>query len=148
MYRIKIVSNDETIIPISGANTMNEAIFMITSAFIDSKPLVVYPLAIIVLIIAAPANPPIKVCDDDDGIPSHQVAKFQIMAATIPEKMTGSVMYCSITALETVLAIPNSPITYFAIKKATKLKNAAQSTALKGVSTFVDTIVAMELAAS
>ena len=32
--------------------------------------------------------------------------------------------------------------------KATKLKNAAQSTALKGVSTFVDTIVAMELAAS
>jgi hypothetical protein len=37
---------------------------------------------------------------------------------------------------------------YFAIKKATKLKKAAQSTALKGVSTLVETIVAIELAAS
>ena len=37
---------------------------------------------------------------------------------------------------------------YLAMKKATKLKNAAQSTAWKGVSTFVDTMVAMEFAAS
>jgi hypothetical protein len=34
------------------------------------------------------------------------------------------------------------------INQATTLKNAAQSTAWKGVSTLVDTIVAMELAAS
>lgn len=33
-------------------------------------------------------------------------------------------------------------------KKAIKLKIAAHSTAIKGVNTFVDTIVAMELAAS
>src|SRR5574344_1446929 len=97
---------------------------------------------------AAPANPPINVCEEEDGIPSHHVAKFHMMAATIPEKITGRVMYASKTVLETVLAMPNSPIRYLAIKKATKLKLAAQSTALKGVSTLVETIVAMELAAS
>jgi len=34
------------------------------------------------------------------------------------------------------------------IKKATKLKKAAQTTAWNGVSTLVDTMVAIELAAS
>ena len=62
------------------------------------------------------------------GVDSH-VAKFQMMAATIPEKIIGNVMYCSTTVFETVLAIPNSPMMYFAIKKATKLKNAAHMTA-------------------
>jgi hypothetical protein len=37
---------------------------------------------------------------------------------------------------------------YFEIKKAAKLKNAAHNTAWKGVSTFVETIVAIEFAAS
>ncbi|MPM83272.1 hypothetical protein SDC9_130335 [bioreactor metagenome] len=81
-------------------------------------------------------------------MPSHQVARFHKIAAVIPEKITGRVINSSITDLETVLAIPNSPIMNLAIKKATKLKNAAQRTALKGVNTLVDTIVAMEFAAS
>jgi len=42
--------------------------------------------------IAAPANPPISVCDEEDGMPSHHVARFQKIAATIPEKITGSVI--------------------------------------------------------
>ena len=58
------------------------------------------------------------------------------------------VIYCSTTVLDTVLAIPNPPIIYLAIKKATKLKKAAHNTAWKGVRTLVDTIVAMEFAAS
>ena len=66
----------------------------------------------------------------------------------MPEKITGSVMYCSNTVLETVLAIPNSPIMYLEIKKATKLKNAAHKTAWNGERTFVDTIVAIEFAES
>jgi len=37
---------------------------------------------------AAPANPPINVCEDDDGIPFHQVIKFQIIAAIIPARIT------------------------------------------------------------
>jgi len=97
---------------------------------------------------AAPAKPPIRVCEEEEGIPNHHVARFHEMAAIIPEKITGSVIKSSITALETVFAIPNSPIMYFAIKKATKLKKAAHKTALKGDKTFVETIVAIELAAS
>ena len=70
------------------------------------------------------------------------------MAATTPAKMIGRVIKSAITVLDTVLAIPKSPITYLAMKKATKLKHAAHNTACKGVSTLVDTIVAMALAAS
>ena len=36
----------------------------------------------------APANPPINVCDDEEGMPNHQVNKFQIIAAIKPEKTT------------------------------------------------------------
>jgi hypothetical protein len=44
--------------------------------------------------------------------------------------------------------MPKPPMIHLAIKKATKLKNAAHITAWKGVSTLVDTIVAIEFAAS
>ena len=80
-------------------------------------------------------------------MPFHQVKRFQIIAAITPARMMGKVMYSSTTVLETVLAIPKPPIMYLAMKKATKLKNAAQRTAWKGVSTFVETMVAIELAA-
>jgi len=78
---------------------------------------------------AAPANPPIKVWEEEEGMPSHQVARFQMMAATMPEKITGKVIKVSTTDLDTVLAIPNSPMMYLAIKKATKLNIAAHKTA-------------------
>jgi hypothetical protein len=107
-------------IPISGAQIINAAILNITEERIASQPQA---------IIAAPANPPISVCEDDDGIPHHQVSKFQVMAAIIPESIIGKVIYCSITVLETVFAIPNSPIIYLEITYAKKLKNAAHSTA-------------------
>jgi len=97
---------------------------------------------------AAPAKPPISVWEEEEGIPSHHVARFQIIAAIIPEKMTGKVIKPSTTDFDTVFAMPNSPIMYFAMKKATKLKNAAHRTALNGERTLVDTMVAMELAAS
>ena len=42
--------------------------------------------------IAAPAKPPISVCEEEEGIPYHQVSKFQKMAAIKPEKITGKVM--------------------------------------------------------
>jgi hypothetical protein len=70
------------------------------------------------------------------------------MAAITPERIMGSVINSSITVFDTVFAIPNPPIMYLAIKNATKLKNAAHSTAWKGVRTRVETMVAIELAAS
>ena len=97
---------------------------------------------------AAPAKPPINVCDDDEGMPFHQVNRFQTMAAITPAKMMGNVIYDSTTVFDTVLAMPKPPMIHLAIKKATKLKNAAHITAWKGVSTLVDTIVAIEFAAS
>ena len=78
---------------------------------------------------AAPAKPPIRVCDDDEGIPFHQVNRLQTMAAITPARITGNVMYGSTTVFDTVLAIPKPPMTYLAIKKAKKLKNAAHITA-------------------
>jgi hypothetical protein len=41
---------------------------------------------------AAPAKPPIRVCDEELGIPYHQVSKFQNIAANNPEKITGKVI--------------------------------------------------------
>ena len=38
--------------------------------------------------IAAPARPPINVCEEEEGIPHHQVKRFQIIAAINPEKIT------------------------------------------------------------
>ena len=78
---------------------------------------------------SATANPPISVCEDEDGIPFHHVTRFQVMAAITPANIIGKVIYCSTTVLDTVLAIPNQPIMYLAMIKATKLKKAAHSTA-------------------
>ena len=36
--------------------------------------------------IAAPANPPINVCEEEEGMPNHQVNKFQHIAAIKPDK--------------------------------------------------------------
>ena len=99
-------------------------------------------------IIAAPAKPPISVCEEEEGIPFHHVNRFQTIAAITPERIIGKEIYCSTTVLDTVLAIPNPPIIHLAIKNATKLKNAAYITAWNGVRTLVDTMVAIELAAS
>ena len=42
---------------------------------------------------AAPAKPPISVCEEEEGIPFHQVNRFQAMAAITPARMIGKGMY-------------------------------------------------------
>lgn len=37
---------------------------------------------------AAPIKPPIKVCDELEGMPNHQVSKFQKIAAAKPANIT------------------------------------------------------------
>ena len=79
-----------------------------------------------------------------EGIPHHHVNKFQIIAANNPLPIT-------VKSTISVLTIPFP--TVFAtcnprIKNATKLKNAAQTTATRGDNTLVDTTVAIEFAAS
>src|SRR5579863_754862 len=97
---------------------------------------------------AAPIKPPINVWEELEGMPNHQVSKFQAMAPISPEKITSSVIKSLLTEFAIVLPILNSPIRYLEMKNAAKLNKAAQRTAWKGVSTLVETIVAIEFAAS
>jgi hypothetical protein len=78
------------------------------------------------------------------GSPQYQVMRSHAMAPTRPARMThGSTTLDSTTPLPTVFAtLTPKP------KAATKLKKAAHTTACSGVSTRVETTVAMELAAS
>ena len=96
------------------------------------------------LAMPAPTSPPISACELLDGIPSAQVIRFQTMAPTSAPKITcASMMLGSMIPVPMVLATwsPNT-------RKAMKLKNAAHSTAYCGRSTRVETMVAIELAAS
>src|SRR6266545_2670959 len=121
--------------PMSGASTMKTPI--LTSPLATSEP---NPA----LATAAPAKPPMSACDDEVGNPHPQVTRSQAMAPTRPARITHwSTRSARTTPLPTVLATctpkPNA---------ATKLKKAAHTTACSGVSTRVDTTVAIELAAS
>ncbi len=83
-------------------------------------------------------------CDELVGKPKYQVIRSQTIAPTRPPRMTENVtILTSIIPDPTVLAtaVPK-------VKAATKLKKAAQTTALPGVRTRVETTVAIELAAS
>src|SRR5690606_32285337 len=104
------------IIPIKGAKTIKATVFKTGSGLTAVSP---------ACAIAAPANPPIRVCEEDDGMPYHQVSRFQRMDAMRPDKITSRVMKSTFTVLAMVLATPCS----LKIKKAAKLKNAAHNTA-------------------
>ena len=96
------------------------------------------------LAVAAPTNPPTRVCDELDGNPHHHVAKFHPIAATSAAAITVRFITSElITPVPMVVATLRGKI-----RKATKLKVAANKTAEKGDNTFVDTIVAIELAES
>ena len=96
---VTMVIKIEIAMPINGAKKMNSTVFTIVSlstilAHDRSVPCVINPC-----VMAAPANPPIKVWEDEEGIPYHHVSKFQMIAATKPAKITWSV----INSLKTVL---------------------------------------------
>ena len=120
--------------PSSGDRKMNRIVFSRLAALSTLKPALATP---------APAKPPMSACDEEVGRPSHQVVRFQPMAPTSPAKMTASETTSESTVLPTVLAT-----WVWNTKNAAKLKKAAQRTAIRGVSTRVETTVAIELAAS
>ena len=83
-------------------------------------------------------------CDELVGRPKYHVIRSQTIAPISPPKITAKV-----TTLMSI--IPEPTVVATAVPKvnaATKLKNAAQMTALPGDSTRVDTTVAIEFAAS
>src|SRR5829696_694374 len=133
-HRLASMSRNPRTIPNSGDSAMNRMVFSRLAAFRTLNPALATP---------APAKPPIRACEEEVGSPSHQVKKFQATAPTSPAKTTASLTTAGSTVLPTVLATP-----VWNTKKAAKLKKAAQMTAIFGVSTLVETTVAIELAAS
>src|SRR5438132_1497218 len=94
---------------------------------------------------AAPTRPPISACEDDDGRPKYQVPRFQAIAPSnaantmiSPERPDGALMMPPPTVFATLVEI-NAPTTFM---------TAANTSATRGVSAFVDIEVAMALAES
>src|SRR5207248_3098998 len=85
-----------------------------------------------------------RACDELVGSPQYQVRRFQVQAPT------------KVAAINWLLTMLGSMMSFWMVsatlsgktRNATKLKNAAQSTAARGLSTRVETTVATELAAS
>jgi hypothetical protein len=128
------VSTNAKVMPSSGDTTMKMSVFSKLGPFTTLQPALARP---------APTTPPISACDDEVGRPSHQVVRFQAMAPTRPPNTTASLTTRGSMIVPTVLATCVRKTA-----KAMKLKNAAQTTASRGLSTLVETTVAIELAAS
>ena len=96
------------------------------------------------LAVPAPTMPPTSACEEEDGMPSPQVIRFQAMAPVSAPKITAGSMTLASTMPRPMVSATCRPKN----RKAMKLKNAAQATAYCGRSTRVETMVAMELAAS
>ena len=121
--------------PNSGESTMNAPVVINPGHTIELRPALTRP---------APTKPPIRACELLDGMPAHQVSKFQKIAPISAPKITcGSITSAETMPTPTVRATwtPNT-------RKAMKLKNAAQATAYRGRSIRVETRVAMEFAVS
>src|SRR6185437_1320110 len=87
--------------------------------------------------------PPIKAWDDEDGMPNHQVARFQLIAPISPPRtITG------VTAVDSTIPSATVAATESEMKAPTKLRTAAMPTATFGGSAPVAIVVAIALAVS
>ena len=133
-HMIASISTKAKAMPSIGDTTMKTTVFRRLGPLTTLQPALAMP---------APMKPPIRACEDEVGSPSHQVVRFQAIAPMRPVKTTASLTAVGSMILPTVLATWVLKTT-----KATKLKKAAQTTASRGLSTRVETTVAIELAAS
>ncbi len=92
---------------------------------------------------AAPTSPPINACEDDDGSPNHQVARFQAMAPIKPAKTIGNV-----TSSASTMPLATVAATSSEMKAPRKLSTAASATAVRGCIARVEIDVATALAVS
>ena len=91
----------------------------------------------------APITPPISAWDDEDGIPNHQVARFQQIAPIRPPRTTTGVIAPDSTMPSAMVAATVSEM-----KAPAKLRTAAIPTATFGGSAPVAIVVAIALAVS
>src|SRR5690606_11723166 len=94
---------------------------------------------------AAPHRPPIRACEDEDGRPSHQVIRFQLMPPSSAHSST-----CEVTFTTSVSTSPEAMVLATAVPMNAPIRFivAASITAEPGDSTLVATTVAIELAVS
>src|SRR3954468_7851959 len=82
--------------PSAGEMKMNATVFRMPAGMSAQIPALATP---------APTRPPISACDDDEGMPYHQVMMFQEMAPTsAPSTTLWSTMPVSMMPLPTVAA--------------------------------------------
>src|SRR5690625_148353 len=93
----------------------------------------------------APAMPPTRAWEDEDGRPYHHVMRFQ---PTAPMRAPAMMARPSIVSGGSMMPEPTVRATPSPRKAPTRLKKAAMANAKRGVSARVDTEVAMALAAS
>src|SRR5712692_9031544 len=131
------------VMPITGATTMKIRVLYQPEAMItenDER----HPLCTAACIMAAPAYPPMRACEEEVGKPHHQVSTSHTIAPKRPARTT-----YWFTSSRRIMPRPMVLATAVPRKKAArKLKTAAQTTASLGESTRVETTVAMLLAAS
>jgi hypothetical protein len=92
---------------------------------------------------AEPATPPISAWLELEGRPRYQVIRFQVIAPTSPASTTSSVMTSGLTIPVAIVAA-----TSIETNAPRKLRTAALSTATRGESARVETLVAIEFAVS
>src|SRR5258708_4123221 len=93
---------------------------------------------------AAPTMPPIRACDELVGRPQYQVTRSHAQAA-----MRAEAIRRLSTIAGSTIPFPIVAATFrWKTRNAMKLKKAAQMTAICGVSTRVETTVAIAFAAS
>src|SRR3954469_8828769 len=92
---------------------------------------------------AAPTTPPIRACEELDGSPKYQVARFQAIAPIRPAKTIVGVITSGLTTSLATVAAP-----WIERKAPTKLRAAANAIAARGDAAPVDIDVATTLAVS
>ena len=121
--------------PMAGDMKIAAPVFKRPPQTIDENPTLASP---------APTRPPISACEELEGMPKTQVMMFHRMAPIRAAKIT-----CGETMWGSMMPVPSVSATCRPKNmKAMKLKKAAQATAYCGRSTRVETMVAMEFAAS
>src|SRR5580704_8701948 len=121
--------------PITGESTTNAAVLPMPSHSKTFQPPLAKP---------APIRLNVSACDELVGRPRYHVNKFQPIAENRVAAMT---LLSTISGFTSPFPIMLATLRW-KMAKATKLKKAAQATAVRGLSTRVETTVAIEFAAS
>ncbi|MMZ63153.1 hypothetical protein D1872_253910 [compost metagenome] len=96
-------------------------------------------------IYTAPARAPIRACDEEDGIPNHQVMRFHIIAASNVAISTSSPLSSEAGLAMLPPIVLATPVNVRAPKK---FITAASIIAVRGFNALVDTEVAIAFAVS